>query len=517
MSIDAQENSDKARMTPVLERSETQHEGQVAESRLEQTRFSLWSTIGIQFAVATPPLAIPSYTVLIVGAGGSPFFFWAFLLAAVGQMLIAFSLAELASAYPDASGQVYWTAAAVRSPRWKAFLSYLSGAMAFFGWIFACGGGAVLTAHFVTGLGVLISETYSPSTWQIYLLVLAAFLCAVLFNTLLIQTLPAISIFMIVFLNAAALFIFITLLAKTHPKASAETAFLDVLNETGWDSDGVVFFLSIMPGLLTICLFDTAAHMAEELPQPERQVPIVMLANAGLAVVSALIMVIALIFCTTHPENLTAPLAGLPILQICWDAWPSKGYVIVICIIYWASMLNALVSMLTGCSRLTWSFTKLGSLRYKAWLSQVHPTLHVPSNAVYFSAFLAILFSLLVFGPSTVLNGLFGSATLCFSISYALPIGLTLVNRARLPAQRYCNLGKFGAAVNMLALAWILIAIVFASFPTYLPVTSETINWAPCFFGIVLVLSLGNWILAQESYEPPRGLLVAGLDRPGHA
>jgi amino acid transporter len=60
--------------------------------------------IGIQFAVAAPPLAIPSYTVLIVGAGGSPFFFWAFLLAAAGRMSIAFSLAELASAYPDASG-----------------------------------------------------------------------------------------------------------------------------------------------------------------------------------------------------------------------------------------------------------------------------------------------------------------------------------------------------------------------------------------------------------------------------
>ncbi|KAL2783371.1 hypothetical protein BJX66DRAFT_344998 [Aspergillus keveii] len=119
--------------------------------------------IGIQFAVAAPPLAIPSYTVLIVGAGGSPFFFWAFLLAAAGRMSIAFSLAELASAYLDASGQVYWTAAAVENPRWKGFLSYFSGAMTFFGWIFACGGGAVLAAQFITALGILVNEAYSPS------------------------------------------------------------------------------------------------------------------------------------------------------------------------------------------------------------------------------------------------------------------------------------------------------------------------------------------------------------------
>jgi amino acid transporter len=409
---------------------------------------------------------------------------------------------------------VYWTAAAVRNPRWKGFLSYFSGAMAFFGWIFACCGGAVLAAQFITALGVLVEDTYSPSKWQIYLLVIAAFLVAILFNTILIQALPAITSFMIVFLNVAAIFIFITLLAKTNPKASAKTAFLDVRNETGWDSDGVVFFLCIMPGILTICLFDTAAHMAEELPQPERQVPIVMLANAGLAVFPALIMVIALIFCTTHPENLTAPLAGHPILQICWDAWPNKGYIIAICLIYWATSLNALTSMLAGCSRLIWSFTKLGCLPCKTWFSHVHPTLHVPTNAVYFSAVLAILISLLVFGPTTVLNGLLGSATLCFSVSYALPIGMTLVNRDRLPAQRYCNIGVLGTAVNTLVLFWIAIAVTFASFPTYLPVTSDTMNWALCFFGIVLALSLGNRVLVRNTYQPPRRILVRGLDRP---
>ncbi|KAL3493983.1 hypothetical protein BJX62DRAFT_234841 [Aspergillus germanicus] len=203
-------------------------------------------------------------------------------------------------------------------------------------------------------------------------------------------------------------------------------------------------------------------------------------------------MVIALIFCTTHPENLTAPLVGHPILQICWDAWPNKGYVITICLIYWATSLNALTSMLAGCSRLIWSFTKLGCLPCKGWFSYVHPTLQVSTNAVYFSAVLTILFSLLVFGPITVLNGLFGSATPCFSISYALPIGMTLENRVRLPAQRYCNLSVFGTAVNALALVWIVISMTFASFPTYLPVTSDTMNWAPCFFGVVLALSLGN-------------------------
>ncbi|KAL3452681.1 amino acid permease-domain-containing protein [Aspergillus insuetus] len=489
MSAETHENLDKGRMSFVLGRSETQHEGQVAESRLDRTRFNLWSTIGIQFAVATPPLAITSYTVLIVDAGGIPCSLWAFIPVAVGQVLIAFSLAELGSAYPDASGQVYWTAAVANSPRWKGFLSYLNGAMEFFGWIFACGGGAVPTAQFITSLGVLVNETHRASTWKIYLLVIAASLCAVLFNIILIQSLPALPTFMIVFLNAAALFIFISLLANTHPKASAKSSFLDVLSETGWDSDRVVFFLCIMPGILTICLFDTAAHMAEELPHPERQVPIVMLANADLAVFSALIMVIALIFCTTPPENLTAPLAGHPILQICWDAWPNKGFVITICIIiticliYWATSLNALTSMLTGCSP-----------------HQRSVFLHGPRHSILaprlwpdYSA------KPLVWERDALLFDTIRSSN-C----------LTLASQERLPAQRYCKLGVFGMIVNTLALLWIFIAMTFASFPIYLHVTLDTMNWAPFFLGIVLALSLGNWVLARDSISRREGFWLAG-------
>lgn len=94
--------------SPPLEPIETQHEGQVADGILDRSRFSIWSTIGIQFSVTAAPLAIPSYTVMIAGAGGSPFFFWAYLTAALGQMLVAISLAELASAYPAHLVSMFW-------------------------------------------------------------------------------------------------------------------------------------------------------------------------------------------------------------------------------------------------------------------------------------------------------------------------------------------------------------------------------------------------------------------------
>lgn len=98
---------EKAPPRPALETVETRQEGQVYEvTQLYKNRFNLWSTIGIQFSVTAAPLGIAGYTTLITGVGGSPFYFWGFLVAVIGQLLVALSLAELSSAYPHTSGKV---------------------------------------------------------------------------------------------------------------------------------------------------------------------------------------------------------------------------------------------------------------------------------------------------------------------------------------------------------------------------------------------------------------------------
>lgn len=311
---------------------------------------------------------------------------------------------------------------------------------------------------------------------------------------------------MVVFLNVAALFICISLLAVVQPKASAKTAFLDVVNETGWSSDGLVFFLGLLPGMMTVCLFDTAAHMAEELPHPERQVPIVMIANSILSTLGGLLMVICLIFCTTHPENLLQPLAGMPIIQICWDALPSTAFVVVICLIYCIMTLNGLVSIITGCSRVIWSFARAGGLPMRNLLSEVNHRFHTPFNAVFASCIACAIFTVLCFAPSTALNGLFGASAVCFTISYAMPICLLLANRQSIPSTRYFNLGRAGPVINILAVCWMMIGALFVCFPQYVPVDLETMNWAPVVLGIVIIISLANWLVVRSFYEPPRGL-----------
>jgi hypothetical protein len=59
---------EEAQPHSVLDTVERRREGQIYEAmQLDQSRFNLWSTIGIQFSVTAAPLGIVSYTTLITG------------------------------------------------------------------------------------------------------------------------------------------------------------------------------------------------------------------------------------------------------------------------------------------------------------------------------------------------------------------------------------------------------------------------------------------------------------------
>jgi hypothetical protein len=66
--------------------------------------FRLWSTLGMQFSVSSTPLSIGTYLSFVIGIGGSPVFFFGYLLSCVMGMCICLSLAEIAAVYPHASG-----------------------------------------------------------------------------------------------------------------------------------------------------------------------------------------------------------------------------------------------------------------------------------------------------------------------------------------------------------------------------------------------------------------------------
>ena len=123
----------------------------------------------------------------------------------------------------------------------------------------------------------------------------------------LVKLLPLITNISVAVINFGTFFIIITLLVKS-PKQSAEFVFKNIINETGWSSNGVVFFLGMLPSLACVTLFDGAVHLTDEIAQPERNIPLVMVISNTLSGVMAFFAAIVYMFCVVNVDNLSNPL-----------------------------------------------------------------------------------------------------------------------------------------------------------------------------------------------------------------
>lgn len=221
----------------------------------------------------------------------------------------------------------------------------------------------------------------------------------------------------------------IVLLVRTHPKQGASYVFTDIINATGWSSNGVVFFIGLLPGLTAVNGFDCAAHMAEEVPNPRRQIPQVMVGSALLSAVAGLPMIVVYMFCVTNAANLLTPVGGQPIAQLLLDSLDSQALTIVSVLMIIITFVFASITMLTTWSRVWWSLAREGGTPMPIWLSRTKGKSALPVNAIIFTAIACTLIGLLELGSATALNAILGGAILCIFISYAIPIALSLSAR----------------------------------------------------------------------------------------
>lgn len=117
-----------------------------------------------------------------------------------------------------------------------------------------------------------------------------------------------------------------------------------------------------------------------------------------------------------------------------------------------------------------------------------------------------ILISLISLGSAVAFNAILSLQLLALVFTYMLTIGCLIWRRLfgePLPHGSW-SLGRFGMAINVLAIAYSLYLYVFIAFPTEVPVNLVTFNWAPVMFGGVIVLALGYYLVhARKVYDGP--------------
>ncbi|TEY66765.1 hypothetical protein BOTCAL_0133g00230 [Botryotinia calthae] len=459
------------------EKGEIPVAGNVEELRKD---FSVWSLGSLCLCLMATWEALSSVVAAALANGGAPCLFYNYCISLIGSLAISSSLAEIASIWPTAGGQYHFVAALAPKSQMKI-------ASWFTGWI-SIGGQIVLTASAAFSAGLQFQglvtlnnpDSYVPTRWQ-------------------------------GILHLAGLIAIMAVLGVMAPKHDAHFVFIEVTNTSGWESDGVSWLVGLLSAVYPFLGYDAACHLAEEMPRPARDVPIAMVGSVAVNGIMGLGYCIMLLYSLGDLNELLASPTGFPFMQLYQNVTNNTAGATILILVVCFIAVAANAAGCTSTSRTYWAFARDSATPYSKYFAHISSTTQVPVRAIIALTIIEMLLGLIYLGNSTAFNAIVSMSVLGMYASYLVPIIYMIVyGRKNIKRSQYgpFRLGDtLGLIVNVIAVVWLLVAIVFCTFPSVQPVTAQNMNYSVVvmggwlFFGAIFYFCFG-----RREYNGPIGM-----------
>jgi amino acid transporter len=130
----------------------------------------------------------------------------------------------------------------------------------------------------------------------------------------------------------------------------------------------------------------------------------------------------------------------------------------------------------------------------------------IPLNSIFMSFIVTAILSLINLGSTVAIQAVASLSASLLLTSYMVSISTLLLRRLtgpNLPTRRW-TLGKWGAAINIVALCFLSVFWIFSFFPPTAIVTTTTMNWNSLMFGIIVVVATVYYFAkARHEYVGP--------------
>lgn len=430
------------------------------ESTNEELRHSgyqpeLKRTLG-QFQVFAISFAFISVLVAIFATYGSvlntsgPVGIWLWLIAAVGQTLVALVVAQFAARIA-LTGSSYQWASRLANPKVGWFFGWLTF------WFLATGVVAMNNALASQALMPLLGM--SPDENVARLITLALMLTEailVIASTRLLGMVTSttvglelvILVGLIIGLGAVMVF--------------AGTGTVDNLGSRGVAADASNYFAiggplmaAMIMGLTTLVGFDSAANLAEEAKDPFRTVPRAIVSSVAASAVLGLLFIVILTLAIKDITEVTT--SGSPVATIIRDQLgPVMERVLLTGITF--AMFGAGMVIIAACSRQAFAMSRDSRFPAHTLLRRVSPRTQTPVPATILILVIGVV--LMVALPGAALLQLIIASTILPALLYGGIVVLYLCVRKRLETKESSfSLGRFELPVAYAALVWVVFAI----------------------------------------------------------
>ncbi len=463
---------------------------------------TLRDNFALGFTYLSPVVGVYALFAVALAAAGPPMI-WSFVIAGAGQFLVALVFGEVVSQYPIAGGVYPW-ARRLMGRRW----AWMTGWVYLWALLVTIASVAYGAGPFVAGL----LEVEATTSFVIgCALVIIAIVTAVNFTGTRNLSRAATAGFVAEIAGALVVGLWLILFQAEHGPG----VFFDSYGAQGEGTYLGAFLAASLIGLFQFYGFEACGDVAEEVPDPGRRIPRAMLLTILVGGAVALLVAGAFIMAVADMPAVIAGEDADPIGTILGDAFGSTGSKVVLAVVL-VSFMSCCLSLQAAASRMLFSYGRDRMIFGSETVGRISPRLHVPPGALTVAAVVPGAIILLSSVSEDALTRIISFAALGIYIAFQMVVFAALVARLRgwRPAGRF-TLGRWGLAVNVLALVYGLAAMINVSWPRT-PDVPWYDNWI-VLLGAALVLGAGLlYLLVARPYrhsDAPAGDAIETANR----
>ncbi|KAF5687855.1 cholin permease [Fusarium denticulatum] len=409
--------------------------------------FGLLSLTGLGIIIGVVWPASGGSIQVAIFNGGSPGVLYEFIVVSFFYFFVAASLAELASAMPSSAGVYYW-ASVTPGKRYGRVVGFFVGWWNYLGWICA---------------GASMAAIWSNSIIQIYALKHPDYI------------MKEVHVFVVFVISLARLLLGLLrwsgnassqpvrhLLASDRPAYDDSGSCSCTTSKRGkWPCNFIFLFLcGILNGAYSVGCPAAVSHLAEEIPRPQRNVPLAMGLQVITGFITGFLYLIALMYSIHSYDRIFA--SQFPLAEIYLQATGSADGTICLLVLMQTCIGLTIVDLYITCGRTLWTLSRDGATPWPLVFSKFNLKFDAPINATMASAVLVTLMGCVYVTSKTALNAIIGS--------------------------------KLGLVVIAIASAYMVIAFVIYCLPFSLPVTAKNVNYACLVWGGSILLLGISWL-----------------------
>jgi amino acid transporter len=434
---------------------------------------SPWANFSLGFTYLSPVVGVYTLFAYALATGGPPMI-WSFVIVGIGQFMVALVFSEVVAQYPVSGGVYPWA-----RRLWGRKFAWMTG------WVYMVA--LLVTIASVTyGGGFYIAPFlgFEATTTNVIYGAIALVILATAINLMGTKVLAQAAIIGFTAEIIGALAVGGWLLIA-HREQSLSVLF-DTFGTQGDGSYVPAFAAAALIGIYQYYGFEACGDVAEEVPDPGRLIPKAMRRTIYIGGAAATFVCLALILAVSDIPAVISGENADPVSTLLSDAFGTVGSRVVLGIVL-LSFLSCAMSLQAAASRLAYSYGRDDMIMGSSLLKKFSQKRHVPPYALLVAVIVPAVIVAGSYFSTDAITKIISFAALGIYIAFQMVVVAAL--RARLkgwvPSGKY-SLGAWGLPVNVVALAYGIIAMVNMAWPRT-PDAPWYDNWIVALSAIVVI------------------------------